>query len=111
MYLINVTAHKYLKVVFESHYSYGHFRSSHPEVFCEKGVLENFAKFTVKHLRHSLFLNKVVGLRIHFSKDTHHRHILLTRIDHYNSKLSKTIYFEKKHSLTFFNVVENAQEN
>ena len=95
MYLISVTAHKYLKVVSESHYSYGHFRSSHPEVFCKKGVLENVAKFTVKHLRHSLFLDKVAGLRIHFSKDIHHRHIWLTRIDHYNSKLSKTIYFEK----------------
>ena len=36
---------------------------SHPEVFCEKGVLRNFAKFTGKHLCQSLFLNKVVGLR------------------------------------------------
>ena len=26
-------------------------RSSHPEVFCKKGVLRNFAKFTGKHLR------------------------------------------------------------
>ena len=25
-------------------------RSSHPEVFCKKGVLRNFAKFTEKHL-------------------------------------------------------------
>ena len=29
-------------------------RSSHPEVFCKKSVLENFAKFTGKHLRQSL---------------------------------------------------------
>ena len=29
----------------------------------EKGVLRNFAKFTGKHLRQSLFLNKVAGLR------------------------------------------------
>ena len=28
-----------------------------------KAVLRNFAKFTGKHLCHSLFLNKVVGLR------------------------------------------------
>ena len=28
-----------------------------------KGVLRNFAKFTGKHLRRSLFLNKVSGLR------------------------------------------------
>ena len=28
-----------------------------------KGVLKNFAKLTVKHLRQSLFFNKVAGLR------------------------------------------------
>ena len=39
------------------------FRSSHPEVFCKKDVLKNFAKFTGKHLRQSLFFNKVAGLR------------------------------------------------
>ena len=38
-------------------------RSSHPDVFCKKGVLENFAKFTGKYLCQSLFLNKVAGLR------------------------------------------------
>ena len=37
-------------------------RSSQPEVFCEKGVLKNFAKFTEKHLCLSLFFNKVTGL-------------------------------------------------
>ena len=40
-----------------------HVRSSCPEVFCKKDVLENFAKFTVKHLCQSLFFNKVAGLR------------------------------------------------
>ena len=39
------------------------FRSSRPEVFCKKGVLRNFAKFTGKHLCQSLFFNKVAGLR------------------------------------------------
>ena len=39
------------------------FRSSRPEVFCKKGVLRNFAKFTGKHLCQSLFFNKVTGLR------------------------------------------------
>ena len=38
-------------------------RSIRPEVFCKKGVLRNFAKFTGKHLRQSLFFNKVEGLR------------------------------------------------
>ena len=30
-------------------------RSSRPEVFCKKGVLRNFTKFTGKHLCQSLF--------------------------------------------------------
>ena len=38
--------------------------SSRPEVFCEKGVLRNFTKFTGKHLCQSLFFNKVAGLRL-----------------------------------------------
>ena len=37
-------------------------RSSRPEVFCKKGVLKNFTKFTGKHLCQSLFFNKVAGL-------------------------------------------------
>ena len=37
--------------------------SSRPEVFCKKGVLRNFTKFTGKHLCQSLFFNKVAGLR------------------------------------------------
>ena len=32
---------------------------SRPEMLCKKGVLRNFAKFTEKHLCHSLFFNKV----------------------------------------------------
>ena len=31
-------------------------RSSRPEVFCKKGVLRHFAKFTRKHLCQSLFI-------------------------------------------------------
>ena len=38
-------------------------RSSHPEVFCKKGFLKNFAKFTEKHQCQGSFFNKVVGLR------------------------------------------------
>ena len=33
------------------------------EVFCSKGVLRNFTKFTGKHLCQRLFFNKVAGLR------------------------------------------------
>ena len=36
-------------------------RSSRSGLFCNKGVLKNFAKFIRKHLCQSLFLNKVVG--------------------------------------------------
>ena len=38
-------------------------RSSRPEVFCKKGVLRNFTKFTGRHLYQSLLFNKVAGLR------------------------------------------------
>ena len=50
-------------------------RSSRPEVFCEKGVLRNFAKFTGKYLCQSLFFNKVAGLRSAtlFKKRLRHR--------------------------------------
>ena len=47
------------------------FRSSRKEVFCKKGVLRNFAKFTGKHLCQSLFFNNVAGLRcfpVNFTK-------------------------------------------
>ena len=37
------------------------FRSSRAELFREKGVLENLAKFTRKHLCQSLYFNKVAG--------------------------------------------------
>ena len=38
-------------------------RSSHPEVFCIKGVVRNLTKFTGKHLCQSLSFNKAAGLR------------------------------------------------
>ena len=37
------------------------YRGSRPEVLYEKGVLRNFANFTVKHLYQSLFFNKLAG--------------------------------------------------
>ena len=42
--------------------------SSRPEVFCKKGVLRNFTKFTGKHLCQSLFFNKVADLACNFIK-------------------------------------------
>ena len=38
------------------------YRSFFPELFCKKGVLKNYAKFTGKHLCQSLFFKKVGGL-------------------------------------------------
>ena len=43
-------------------------KSSRPEVFCKKGVLRNFAKFTGKHQCQSHFLNNVaagLGLQLY----------------------------------------------
>ena len=37
-------------------------RKDSQEVFCKKGVLKNFAKFSRKHLHQSIFLNNVAGL-------------------------------------------------
>ena len=37
------------------------YRSIRLEVFWKKGIFRNFAKFTGKHLRQSLFFNKVAG--------------------------------------------------
>ena len=42
--------------------SWAMFRSSRSEVFCEKDVLRNFAKFTEVHLCQSVFFNKIAGL-------------------------------------------------
>ena len=41
---------------------FGNVSSSRPEVFCKKGALKNFAKFTGKRLCWSLFFNNVAGL-------------------------------------------------
>ena len=42
----------------------GQQRSSRLEVFCRRRVLENFPKFTGKHLCQILFFDKVAGLRL-----------------------------------------------
>ena len=43
----------------QSKYFFKAYRSSRPELFCKKGVLRNFTKFTRKHLCQILFFNKV----------------------------------------------------
>ena len=52
-------------------------RSSRPEVFCKKGILKGFTKFTGKHLRWSLFFNEVAGLRRNFAKFLKHFFFLI----------------------------------
>ena len=42
------------------------FKSSHPELFCQKGVLKNFTKFPGKHPVPEPLFNKVAGLRPEF---------------------------------------------
>ena len=42
----------------------GFSRSSRRELFCKKGVLRNFRKFTGKYLCQSLFYNKVAGMML-----------------------------------------------
>ena len=44
------------------------FRSSHRRCSVRKGVLRNFTKFTEKHLRQSIFFNKVAGFPVNFAK-------------------------------------------
>ena len=46
-----------------------------PEVFCKKGVLRNFSKFTGKHLYQSLFFNKVAGQAYNFIKKESLAHV------------------------------------
>ena len=47
------------------------FRGSCAGVFCKKGVLRDFAKFTGKHLCQSLFINKVAdqGRQLYLKRD------------------------------------------
>ena len=49
---------------------YNNTRSSHQRCSIIKGVLINFAKFTGKHLCHSLFLNKVAQACNFIKKET-----------------------------------------
>ena len=57
-----VYRYKIVKIDLNVTYNYLHpnIRSSHLEVFLEKGVLENFAKFTRKHLCQSLVFTWII---------------------------------------------------
>ena len=47
------------------YFAYGFkYKSSRPDVFCKRGVLRNFTKFTGKHLCQGLYFNKSAGLKL-----------------------------------------------
>ena len=58
-----IQLNKYIKVTLRSR----------PNVFCQKGLLRNFSKFTRNHLCRSLFFNKVAGSVTLFKKRLWHR--------------------------------------
>ena len=66
--IISTQADNYLTVHSVLHFP--KLRSSHPNVFCTKGVLRNFPKFTGKYLCRGLFFNKVADLRPKISNNT-----------------------------------------
>ena len=49
-------------IIHEKHRELNNLRRSRPELFCKKGVLKSFSNFTGKHVRQSLFFNKVASL-------------------------------------------------
>ena len=51
------------------HFLYKFIRRQPSEVFCKRGVLRTFAKFTGKHLCQSIFFNKRKKGKIFFDKD------------------------------------------
>ena len=44
------------------------YKSSRPDVFCKKGILRNFGKFSGKHSCQRLYFNKVAGQAYNFIK-------------------------------------------
>ena len=67
-------------------------RTSQRRCSMEIGVIKNFAKFTGKHLRQSVFLNKVTG---HFLKKS-----LAQVLSHEFSEIFKNTYFTEHLRMT-----------
>ena len=74
-----------------NHEIFRKYRSSRPKVFCKKGCLRNFAKFTRKHLCQSLFFNKVAGLMpaTLLKKRVWHRYFLVNFVKFLRTPFSK----------------------
>ena len=62
-----------------------------PEVFCEKIVLRNFAKFTGKYLCQNLFYNEVAGQACNFIKRETLTQVLSCEL----CKISKNTFFHR----------------
>ena len=62
------TFSKWTPCLYHSYLTCLTYRISRPNVFCKKGVLRNFEKFTGKHPCQSLFFNKVTGQASTLSK-------------------------------------------
>ena len=83
-------------------------RSSHQEVFCEKGVLKNFTKQERKHLYWSFFLNIVAYLCNFIKKEIptlffigHIRWLLLTSCSQPNNRALTHTFPEKRIPIRF----------
>ena len=51
-------------IILKGCWLYGYYRNSHLELFRQKGAFKNFAKFTGKQLRQSLFLINLLSLKV-----------------------------------------------
>ena len=67
-------------------------RSSNQRCSVKQGVLGNFAKFTGKHLRQSLFFNKLVGAASNFIK----KETLAQVFSCETYEISKNIFFKEQ---------------
>ena len=67
-----------------------------PEVFCKKGVLRNFARFTGKHLRQRFFFNKVADQACNFIKKESLVQVLSCEF----CEISKNIFFTEHRRTT-----------
>ena len=76
------------------------YRSSRLEVFCKKGILRNFAKFSGKHLRQSFFLHPEA---YNFIKKETLAHVFSCEF----CEISKNIFFYRTPPVAAYKVRKN----
>ena len=88
-----------------------------PEMFCKKDVLQNFAKFTGKHLCQSLYFNKVTVYACNFIKKETLAQVFSCKFSEMSKKkfsyrtppVAASAFFRKvKANITFFPFMSNA---